>query len=111
VNVCRQVSQATAGRFLLLTSATWKSLQQPGTSMARPVLFSTTTRPGMDDPAVIVGDGRTTRADIDAGDRWGAVGKFTVGEGPWGRPERMWPPLAHPATTSASTMTSDLTPI
>jgi len=107
------VSQATAGRYVPLTSATWKSLPQPGTRTACPVLFSTTTRPDIDDPAVIVRDGKTTRADIEAEDRWGAAGRFAVGgaAAPWGRPEPMSPPLAHPATTSASTMTSDLTPI
>jgi len=69
VNACAQVGQATAGWYLLLASATWKSLQQPDTRRARPVWFSTTTRPGIDDPAVIIRDGSTTQADIGAEER------------------------------------------
>jgi len=116
VNVCEQVGQATAGWYLLLASATWKSLQQPDTRMARPVLFSTTTRPGIDDPAVIAGDGSTTRADIAAEERPGAAGsavcRFGAGGAgaPLGRRDEMWLP-EHAATRSASTMTSDLTSI
>ncbi len=69
MNACAQVGQATAGWYLLLASATWKSLQQPDTRRARPVWFSTTTRPGIDDPAVIIRDGSTTQADIGAEER------------------------------------------
>jgi len=116
VNFCRQVNQATVGLYLLLTSTTWKSVTQPVTWMACPVLFSTTTRPDIDDPAVIVRDGNTTRADIGAEEWRGVAGSvvcgFAVGcaATPWGRRDGMCPPLEHPATRSQhnDAMTSDL---
>jgi len=74
VKVCTHVGHATAGWYEWLTSATWKSVPQPDTRMACPVLFSTTTRAEICDPAVIVRDGSTTRADIDAAERRVAAG-------------------------------------
>jgi hypothetical protein len=66
VNRCKHPSQATGGRYVRLVSRTWKSLTQPDTRMACPVLFSIKTCPGIDDPALIVRDGRTIRAVIGA---------------------------------------------
>src|SRR6266567_3354876 len=115
VNACAQVGQATAGWYVLLASATWKSARQPETWMARPVLFSTTTRPDIDDPAVIVRDGSTIRAANGAGERCGVAGsvvcRFGVGcvAAPCGRRDEKWLPLEQPATSSATTTTRNLT--
>jgi hypothetical protein len=77
VNRCKHPSQATGGRYVLLVSRTWKSFTQPDTRMACPVLFSTKTCPDIDDPAVIVRDGRTIRAVIGA-ERWRCAGVSAV---------------------------------
>jgi len=104
VNRCKQVNQATGGRYVLLVSRTWKSFTQPNTRMACPVLFSTKTYPDIDDPAVIVCDGRTMRAVIGA-ERCrcagvSAVCGFVV--------DAMRLPLEHPARSRASTTRIDL---
>jgi hypothetical protein len=83
-----QACQAMSGWYVLFTSPIWKSVVQPYTEMARPVLFSTTTRAGMDDPAFIVCDGSISRAE----------------SGVEGEPDEMWLPLEHPAAMSASTV-------
>ena len=49
--------------------------------MACPVLFSTNTCPDIDDPAVIVGDGSTTRAVIGAGEELAAPLLVQTSEG------------------------------
>jgi len=54
VKCCRQSGQATSCRNVLFTSPIAKSPPQPYAEMARPVLFRTTTRACMVDPAVIV---------------------------------------------------------
>ncbi len=84
--------------------------------MARPVLFSTTTRADIDDPAVMIRDGSTTRAKTGAEER-GVAGSVVCGFGAgcagavWGRRDEMWLLLEHAATKSASTMMNDLTSI
>lgn len=68
--------------------------------MACPVLLSTTTRPDICEPAVIVRDDRTIRADSDAA---GAVVCGLVAD-------CVAAPLAHPVTaaSNASSTTLDL---
>jgi hypothetical protein len=109
VSACTHVVHATAGRYLVLESATWNGVPQPATWMARSVLFSTTTRTAIDDPAVIVRDRSTSWAEIGADERLGVAGSATFGraEAPGEWPAETWLPTEHPATRSASTLTSD----
>ena len=88
VSRCWQASQAMSGWYVLFTSPMAKSVPQPYTEMVRPVLFSTTTCAAMEDPAFIVCDGSTSRAD----------------SGAEGRLDEVWVPPVHPAAKSASTM-------
>ena len=92
VSRCRQAGQAMSGWYVLFVSPTANSVPQPYAEMGRPVSFCTTTRAGMEDPAFIVCDDSTSRADSGA-------------EGPAG----MWLPPEHPAARSASTMMNFLT--
>jgi hypothetical protein len=96
VNGCRHVSHTGSGWYLLLVRATWNSVKQPDVWMALPVLFLTTTRPLIDDPAVIVRVGRTIWADSACGLPEGCATR---------------PALEHPAARIASKMTNSVTSI
>ena len=95
VSRCRHAGQATSCRNVPFTSPIAKSVPQPYTEMVRPVLFCTTTCAGMEDPAVIVCDGSTSRADS------GAEGRPDAAE--------MWLPPEHPAANSARATMNFLT--
>lgn len=85
-----------SGWYLLLVRATWNSVMQPDVWMALPVLFLTTTRPLIEDPAVIVREGRTTRAESACGlPEWCGT----------------WPALEQPAARIVSRMTNIFMPV